>query len=52
MYKPVHLGFSIPELSKIVIYMEKGQIYVIWIQKDDIYNYTSENAEAKFDTSN
>ena len=48
MNKPVFLGLSILDLSKIVMY----EFWYDYVKTDDICNDIAEDVEAKFDTSN
>ena len=48
MNKPVFLGLSILDLSKIVMY----EFWYHYVKTDDICKDVVENVEAKFDTSN
>ena len=68
MNKPVYLGLSILEISKIVMYefwydyvkpkyRKKKQNYVTWMQTvllslDDTSKEIAEDVETRFDTSN
>ena len=63
MNKPVYLGLSILELSKVLIcvkpkYGEKAKLCfmdtdssIVYIKTDDIYKDSAENFEIRFDTS-
>ena len=48
MNKPVFLGLSILDLSKIVMY----EFWYHYVKTDDICKDVAENVETKFDTSN
>ena len=50
--KPVYLGHSIPELSKILMYGEKAKLcFIVYIKSDDIPKNIAEHVESRFDTS-
>ena len=64
MNKPVHLGLSILESSKILMYefwydyvkqklcyMDTDS-FIVYIKTDDIHIYIAEDVETRFDTSN
>ena len=63
MNKPVYLGLSLLELSKMLMYgfwydivkekySEKADSFTVYIKTDDIYKDIAEDVENRIDTSN
>ena len=50
MNKPVHLGFSILKLNKIL--MRSCIRFIVYVKTDDIYKDIAEDVETRFDNSN
>ena len=61
--KPVYLGLSILELSKILMYefwydyakpklLKKQNCFIVYIKTNDIYKDIAEDVEIRFDVSN